>query len=50
METGLKWRRESTKLEVRSLHANSGSAINYIVLTLKFSGSTISYKIKGLAQ
>lgn len=42
MEIGLKCRRESTKLEVRPLHANSGSAINYMVLTLKVCGPITS--------
>lgn len=50
METDFKCGGESTTLDVRSIHANSDSAIICMVLTLKFSGPTISYKIKGLVQ
>lgn len=50
METDLKCGGESTKLDVRFIHANSDSAINCKVLTLKFSRPTISYKIKRLVQ
>lgn len=50
MERDFKCWGESTKLDVRPTHANSDFAINCMVLTLKFSGPTISYKIKGLVQ